>query len=102
MIVILWEFRVQPGRTAEFERAYGPEGDWARLFRRSPDYRGTELLRDPGDPERYLTLDRWEDESAFDAFKDAHGEDYRRLDEGFEALCAEERWIGRFIVPEGD
>ena len=46
MIVIVWEFRVQPGQAAGFERAYAPEGDWARLFRRSPAYRGTELLRD--------------------------------------------------------
>lgn len=96
MIVIVWEFRVQPGRAAGFERAYGPEGDWAQLFRRSPGYRGTELLRDPEDPERYLTLDRWEDPADFEAFKAANGDDYRRLDQACESLCSEERLIGRF------
>lgn len=98
MILLVWEFRVQPGRTAEFERAYGPEGDWARLFRRSPAYRGTELLRDAEDPERYLTLDRWEGGAAFEAFKASHGEDYRALDEVCEPLCTEERLVGRFTV----
>lgn len=98
MIVIVWEFRVQPGRAAGFERAYGSEGDWALLFRRSPGYRGTELLRDPEDPDRYLTLDRWEDASDFDAFKAAHGDEYRALDAACEPLCSEERLIGRFTV----
>lgn len=98
VIVIAWEFRVRPGQTAGFERAYGPEGDWARLFRRSSAYHGTELLRDPGDPERYLTLDRWNDISDFEAFKAEHGEDYRKLDEACEPLCAEEKLVGRFAV----
>ena len=96
MIVIVWEFRVHPGRAADFERAYGPEGDWARLFRRSPAYRGTELLRDPDDPERYLTLDRWDAVSDFEAFKATNGEDYRRLDQACEPLCSSERLVGRF------
>lgn len=98
MIVVVWEFRVQPGRTPEFERAYGPDGNWARLFRRSPGYRGTELLRDPQEPQRYLTLDRWDDISAFEAFKAGHGEDYNALDQACEPLCAEERLVGRFAV----
>lgn len=98
MIVIIWEFRVQPGQAAEFERAYGSEGDWACLFRRSPAYRGTELLRDPANPERYLTLDRWDDASDFEALKVDHGDDYRRLDRTCEPFCFEERLVGRFAV----
>jgi len=98
MIIIAWEFRVQSGQTAGFERAYGPEGDWARLFRRSPAYRGTELLRDPEDPERYLTLDRWDGISDFEAFKAGHGGDYHALDAVCEPLCNEERLIGRFAI----
>ena len=98
MIVIIWEFRVQPGQEAAFERAYGPEGDWARLFRGSTGYRGTELLRDPADPRRYLTLDRWEDAADFEAFKAAHGDDYRALDATCEPLCSEERLVGRFAA----
>jgi len=58
VLVIVWEFRVKAGRKAEFEQRYGPRGDWAQLFRRSPAYRGTDLLRDTADANRYLTLDR--------------------------------------------
>jgi heme-degrading monooxygenase HmoA len=96
MIVIVWEFRVQPAQATSFERAYGPEGDWARLFRRSSSYRGTELLRDPDDPQRYLTLDRWDAISDFEAFKAGNGDDYHALDAACEPLCSEERFVGRF------
>lgn len=48
MFVVVWEFRVRPGQEAEFEARYGPDGDWARLFRLGEGYGGTVLLRDPG------------------------------------------------------
>ena len=38
--------------------AYGPEGDWARLFRTAPGFLGTTLLKGEGPPPEYLTLDR--------------------------------------------
>ncbi len=57
MFVALWEFEVKPGCEKRFEKACGPAGDWARLFRRGSNYRETRLLRDPTRPEMYLTLD---------------------------------------------
>jgi hypothetical protein len=45
MYVILWRFRPVEGRESEFERAYGPSGEWALLFVRDDGYLGTELLR---------------------------------------------------------
>ena len=44
MYVILWRFRPAVGRESEFERAYGPSGQWARLFGLDDGYLGTELL----------------------------------------------------------
>ena len=58
MYVILWRFRLRMGRESEFERAYGPSGEWALLFRRDDSYLGTELLRRSDDSREYLTLDR--------------------------------------------
>lgn len=96
MVVIVWEFRVNAGQEVEFERRYGPDGDWAQLFHRSPAYRGTELLRDTADPARYLTLDRWESAEAFEEFKRVHAEPYAALDREGEALTESERCLGRF------
>ena len=46
--VIVWEFLVKPGSTAEFQEKYGPEGGWARFFRGSAGYIRTELVKDVG------------------------------------------------------
>jgi len=98
--VLVWEFAPAAGREAEFERAYGPDGDWARLFRRDPAYLGTELLRGAGG--RYLTLDRWRSRAAFEAFRKREAEDYAVLDRRMEALTSHESSLGSFDVPEGD
>ena len=42
----IWEYTVRPERVAEFEQAYGPDGEWVRLFRRAGGYVRTELHRD--------------------------------------------------------
>lgn len=65
---VVWAFRVKAGREAEFERMYGPEGDWARLFRAADGYLATQLWRDVEHPGRYLTIDRWRSREAYDLF----------------------------------
>jgi heme-degrading monooxygenase HmoA len=66
----------------EFERVYGPDGEWTAFFRGGDGYLGTELLRDVETPGRYLAIDRWETREAYQAFVDAHRNEYmRRLDE---------------------
>src|SRR5438270_13747396 len=66
----------------EFERVYGPGGEWAQFFRAGAGYVGTELLRDVELPGRYLVLDRWETPGAYQAFIEANREEYmRRVDE---------------------
>jgi hypothetical protein len=57
--LVIWEFQVKPEAQFSFEQFYGPAGDWANLFRRSTDFRGTQLVRDIDRPLRYLILDRW-------------------------------------------
>ena len=96
-LVIVWEFRVRPGHVAAFEAVYGPEGDWARLFARSPAYAGTELLRDPSIEGRYLTLDRWASLEAFEELRRVHAADYEALDATCEAWTEAETKIGVWV-----
>jgi quinol monooxygenase YgiN len=91
---ILWEFRPKPEMRAQFEAAYGPDGAWARLFRRSAQYLGSELLRDCGDSSRYLTMDRWTSRAAFEEFHLLHRAEYDELDRRCEALTSEEAPLG--------
>ena len=96
----LWEFAVAPAQQAEFEAHSGPDGTWARLFRRAPGYAGSELLRDHADPLRYLTIDRWESREAWQAFSREHAAEYERLDREFEGLTTREAPLGEY-APAG-
>ena len=96
MHVIIWEFHVSEVHQSAFETAYGPAGDWAVLFQRHPGYRGTELLRDEKRQGRYVTIDRWETRSAFDAMRATDAEAYATLDRRFDELTDRETLIGDF------
>jgi heme-degrading monooxygenase HmoA len=94
MFVRVWLYFVEEPRRPKFEEAYGGDGDWARLFARADGFLGTELLR--GEPGRYVTIDRWRDESDWRRFMELHGEAYRALDRECDGLTAEEVEIGDF------
>jgi len=96
MHVILWRFRVKGGCEAEFEQAYGPDGEWVQVFRRGAGYLGTELLRDESQRRTYITIDRWMSQAAHAAFTERWGDDYRALDRRLEALTERETPLGSF------
>jgi len=80
MIALVFSYEVR--EPEQFERAYGPEGDWAKFFRTGRGYIGTELLRDVETPGRYLVVDRWETAEAYNAFAAEHREEWmRRVDD---------------------
>jgi heme-degrading monooxygenase HmoA len=96
VIYIVWRFTAKADYVAEFQRHYVAEGSWAQLFRRSPGYRGTTLLRDSAASNRYLLWDCWDSLASFDRFKQDHGADYAALDKQCEALTEEEIKVGIF------
>jgi heme-degrading monooxygenase HmoA len=80
--VIALVFRYEVRDPEEFERAYGPNGEWAEFFKRGEGYIGTELLHDVDEPERYLVIDRWQSAEAYNDFLAANDDEYlRRADE---------------------
>ncbi len=100
MFVALWEFEVKPGDEERFEKAYGPVGDWARLFRSDSNYRETRLLRDAFRPAIYLTLDFWDSREAYEKFMEAHKDEYKALDAAGEELTSKERRLGWYELVE--
>jgi heme-degrading monooxygenase HmoA len=98
MFVVVWQFEIAGEKIAGFEAAYGPEGAWARLFAASPEYKGTELLRDAYIPGNYLTIDRWASEEAFRAFRKEHDDAYETLDRACDELTSREARIGAYTV----
>jgi heme-degrading monooxygenase HmoA len=90
--VIVWEYEVAAGFEGTFERAYGPAGEWARLFGTHDGYLGTELVH--GDrPDRFVTIDRWAAEEDFEAFLDRHRAEYQALDARCDAFTVAERRV---------
>jgi len=94
MFVALWEYEVKPGCEERFENAYGPDGDWARLFRSDSHYHETRLVRDAFRPATYITLDFWNSRGAYEQFMATHQDEYKMLDAAGEELTSKERRVG--------
>ena|SRR5215469_16371399 len=88
MYARVWEYEVRAGDVDAFLSAYGADGAWAQLFRRSEGYAGTRLFRDVDRDGCFLTVDQWEDVASWEAFEDRWGSDYRELDQRLHALAA--------------
>jgi hypothetical protein len=94
MFLALWEFEVKPGCEKRFEKVYGPEGAWARLFRRHPHYHETRLVRDSFRQNVYLTMDFWSSRQSYETFMKKHKKEYQAIDSEGEELTVIERKLG--------
>ena len=59
MIALMWEFEVVAGKSEEFERFYGADGEWTQLSRRSRSFLGSSFLRDIAVDTRYVLVEYW-------------------------------------------
>jgi heme-degrading monooxygenase HmoA len=96
VIQIVWIFVVRPDCASEFLKHYDKDGSWAKLFSQSAGYKGTSLLRDLSQKNRFILFDTWDQLSSFENFKKMHSEAYRQLDKECEALTIEETRVGIF------
>jgi heme-degrading monooxygenase HmoA len=93
---IVWTYDVEERVHEAFERAYGPGGDWARLFSKVDGFLEVVLLADTAAPGRYLTIDRWQDEASFQRLIAQHGEAYTALDDTLAAISGRGTRLGGF------
>lgn len=98
MYVYVWRYAVRPGSEAAFEAAYGPDGEWVRLFRDGDGYLDTLLMRDLEVPGAYLTVDRWASRADFDGFRSAQHDAWEALDARCALLTDREDEIGHYEV----
>jgi heme-degrading monooxygenase HmoA len=88
----------RPGGYGEsFERVYGSDGHWARLFTQDESYFGTHLVRSLNGERTYVTLDFWRSQQAYDKFRKRHFAKYTALNQQCEDLTESEREIGKFV-----
>jgi len=76
-----------------FEQAYGPAGEWVRLFRRDARYRGTRLPRGVARERVYVTMDIWESQEAYEEFRENNAAEYAEIDRNCERLTLGEKHI---------
>ncbi len=88
MYLRIWTYEVVPGAVDRFVRAYGPDGDRARLFARADGYAGTELFRGEGSGVRFLTVDRWRDEASWEVLRGRWSGAYEALDTALAPLTS--------------
>ena len=96
--VVVWRFEVRADQVAAFEAAYGPRGDWARLFARHDGFIGVELVRDRSHSRQYLTIDRWRSRADYEAMHARVSSEYARLDRLCESFTSGEEKLGEFDV----
>jgi len=56
------------------------------------------LIQDVREPNRYLTLDFWAAEPAYEAFREKRRDDYKTIDARCGQLTEGEREVGRFSL----
>lgn len=100
MYTVVWSFDVKPDQVKAFERMYGPDGDWVRLFRRAPGFAGTELRRETDRRAHYLTIDRWRTREDYRRFKETFASEYALLDVRCAGLTESEQKVGDFEMNE--
>ena len=96
MYMIIWEYQVKADRLTELEKIYHSNGVWAELFRKAPGYIGTELLRDETNPNRIITIDRWESAESYEAFHSQFKKEYETLDVQCKELTEHEILLGKW------
>lgn len=95
--ITIWEYKVKAERKAEFEKLYGLDGAWVKLFKKFPGYVRTELIRDLDNDSVYITIDYWKSKEAYSSFKEESKEEFSGIDKKGEELTLEEKHIGDFI-----
>ena len=101
MFVALWEFEVKPGCEEKFEKVYGADGAWAKLFIQDSMYRCTRLVKDAERERVYLTLDFWESREAYERFKKENAKEYEKIDRECEGMTVRERHVDEWELPDG-
>lgn len=66
------------------------------LFKKHSGYLGTELFHENGAPDRYLTIDRWISQQAYEEFKRDWKSEYESLDAECEGLTLRETLLGKY------
>jgi quinol monooxygenase YgiN len=95
-IQTIWDYEVRDNFIGQFKDAYGPDGEWAKLYKKCSGYIKTDLLQDLDNPNRFITIDCWQSHTALDSMIHIVAPEYEYLEKRCEAFTTSENHIGIF------
>lgn len=98
VIAFVWQFKVQPGQEAAFERFIGASGPWQGLSRRSRSFLGSSSLRDAVQPTRYLVTEYWSEMLVYERHQADYSDEVRELEQERDQLLDEMAPLGVFTA----
>lgn len=98
VIAVVWQFDVQPGSEARFERFFGASGPWQGLSRRSRSFLGSSFLHDAVHPTRYLVAEYWSEMLVYEKHQADYLDEVRELERERGELVVEMSALGVFTA----
>ena len=98
MIAVIWQFDVAPGKSEEFERFYGADGEWTRMSRRSRSFLGSSFLRDIAVETRYVLVEYWAEMVVYERHMTNFDAQLKLLEEQRNQFVKELRPLGVFTA----
>jgi hypothetical protein len=95
--IIVWKYNVKRDYISQFEKEYGTNGTWMKLFEASTDYHGSFLHKSDDEENTYLLIDHWTSKETYEKFKEKNRSKYDSLSIKFEPLYEQEKKIGSFF-----
>lgn len=92
----IWFYKINPSYVEEFEKEYGANGKWIKLFQNSPHYQETILLKNSDQPHSYRTIDIWDNYEAYINFKTENEKEFNEIDNYCEQFTLKEQFEGNF------
>ena len=81
--------QAQVTQQQQWRHGLRPTGtNWARLFARGSGFARTELFRTTQVATRFVSIDWWRSEAAWQAFRESWGEAYSKLDATLQPVAA--------------
>jgi hypothetical protein len=98
VIAVIWQFDVALGKSEEFERFYGADGEWTKMSRRSRSFLGSSFLRDIAVETRYVLVEYWAEMVVYERHMTNFDTQLKLLEEQRNQFVKELRPLGVFTA----
>lgn len=92
---LVWKYECNPSTASEFEKEYGRNGSWFKLFETNEDYLGQEFIKNV-ETGTYLIIDKWISKEVYESFVNENEATYEQFTSKFKSLYTSEEFLGAY------